>query len=110
MALEEKDLKAIKKIVRDEVQTSAEETKKVLRQEIQSSAEETKKEITATLRQEIKSSAEETKKEIISVLTREITDQAEINRAMMTRSDAKDQELDKRVTRIERRLGLVSPR
>ena len=94
MALEEKDLKAIKKIVKEEVggaETRLE--KKIV-------GVETK--LTAKI--------DSVKEEIITTLGREIVDQAEINRAMIGRFESKNSELDKRVTRIEHHLGLAATR
>lgn len=115
MFLDKTDLKEIKKIV----DSSAETTKKELRAEIKASAETTKKEIRQEIRQEIggvkkiifdveeklSSKIEASKNEVVTTISREVTDLAEINREVINRVDIIG-ELDKRVTRLEAKVGL----
>jgi len=82
--LEKSDLKQIEKIV----EKSAESTKKELRQEIQTSV----------------SGAE---KRIIAVINREVGDLAEINRAVIDKVSKID-DLEKRIIRIEHKVGITS--
>ena len=86
MILEKQDLEQIEKIIDRSVIKSSESIK-------------------TELRKEIKDSAEKSKNEIISTLSREITDLAEINCAVIKKVD-KINELEKRIIRIETKLGL----
>ncbi|MBI2589956.1 hypothetical protein HYW32_02975 [Candidatus Berkelbacteria bacterium] len=51
-------------------------------------------------------SIEQSKNEIISILSREINDLAEINHAIIERVD-KISELEKRIIRIENKVGIA---
>lgn len=86
MALEKNDLKQIEKIV------GGVETR--LTAKIMSTGERLTKKIDST------------KAEIITTLSREVTDLAEINHAVINRLD-KITELEKRIIRIETKLGLA---
>lgn len=86
MALDKKDLNQIEKIV-GKVGTN-------LREEI------------TTTKTELKKDIKDTENRVIAVFSREITDLSEINRAVIQRVD-KITELEKRIIRIEHKIGIV---
>jgi len=125
MLLEKSDLEQIEKIV----EKSSESTKKELRQEIKATVEKSVDSIKKDLRQEIqetvgKSESRINKKidgvktelnqkidgvenRIIFVIKREVGDLAEINRDVI-QEVAKINDLEKRIIRIERKVGITS--
>ncbi len=101
MALEKKDFDQIEKIVggvekrlEKKIEVSADKTKKELKQEIKGTE--------GKLEGQIRSS----ENRIIAVLSREITDLSEINREVINRVD-KIAELEKRIIRIEHKIGIT---
>lgn len=130
MALDKNDLKEIREIVSEEIRDKVKDSEiklvdkldlggAILRNEIRVSENKLRKEIGGTedrLRKEIMQVGEKIleiteerdrkmKNEIISVITREVKDLAEINQAVIEKV-AKIPEHEKRITRIETKLGL----
>lgn len=98
MALDKQDLKEIKKIVNESVNSAIEKSETKMSDKVEFAIEKSE----LRMKKEIIGAVNKTKEEILEKMGKEISDLSDINRAVIIRGD----EFDCRLRIVERKLGI----